>query len=83
MEFKKIEFMTEAGIPVESMFSKCIQENVLYDVFPELKDFTDKDGLVQWKELLKDFDALGKPGLTNLGYLKSKKSDYVVMLHPY
>lgn len=75
--------MTEAGIKVQSSFPKYIKENIIFDLWPSLQNCIDSDGLILWKDLLSNFDHLTANGASNLGYFKSKTSEYSIMLHPY
>lgn len=83
MTFNKLEFITEAGIPVYSSFPKFLKENIIYEIFPSLSRITDKDGLIRWEDLLENFEHLTFTGATNLGYFKSKDNEYTIMLHPF
>ena len=58
------------------------RKNVLFDVFPSLRSKVDAEGLFDINDLLTDFSILGEAGISEVGYLKSNNSDYVIMLHP-
>ena len=79
--FKKISRVSLAGIDFETTYPMYERENVLFDVFPNLRDKMDAEGLFDINDLLSDFTILGEPGFSELGYLKSNTSEYVIMLH--
>ena len=79
--FKKIPGVSMAGIEIETTYSMYEKENVLFDVFPSLRNKIDTEGLFDINDLLPDFSILGEPGISEVGYLKSNTSEYVIMLH--
>ncbi len=79
--FKKISGVSLAGIEIATTYPMYEKENVLFDIFPNLKDKMDAEGLFDINDLLADFTVLGEPGFSELGYLKSNTSEYVIMLH--
>ena len=80
--FKNIQGVSLAGIEIETTYPMYERENILFDVFPNLKNKMDAEGLFGIKNLLTDFSILGEPGFSEVGYLKSNTSEYVIMLHP-
>ena len=80
--FKKILGVSLAGIEIETTYPMFEKENILFDVFPSLINKMDEEGLFDINDLLTDFSILGEPGISEVGYLKSNNSDYVIMLHP-
>jgi len=83
MNFKRIESVSECGIPIQSSFPKYLKTDIIFEVFPSLSNLLDDDGLILWEDLLKEFDHLTTPGASNLGYFKSKTNEYTIMLHPF
>ena len=79
--FKKIVGASAAGIEIETTYPMYEKENVLFDVFPNLRSRMDEEGLFDVNDLLADFSILGEPGISEVGYLESKNSEYVMMLH--
>lgn len=79
--FKKISGESLAGIEIETTYPMYERENVLFDVFPSLKNKMDGEGLFDINGLLTDFSILGEPGISEVGYLKSNNSEYSIMLH--
>ena len=79
--FKKIQGKSLAGIEIETTYPMYERENVLFDVFPNLINKRDAEGLFDINNLLADFSILGEPGFSEVGYLKSYNSEYVIMLH--
>ena len=79
--FKKIPGVSLAGIDIETTYPMYEGGNLLFDVFPNLRDKIDAEGLFAINDLLSDFTILGEPGFSELGYLKSNTSEYVIMLH--
>lgn len=80
--FKKISGESLARIEMETTYPMYERKNVLFDVFPSLINKMDAEGLFDINDLLSDFSILGEPGISEVGYLKSNKSEYVIMLHP-
>ena len=80
--FKKILGKSLAGIEIETTYPMYERENILFDVFPCLIYRRDEEGLFDINDLLTDFSILGEPGISEVGYLKSNNSEYVIMLHP-
>ena len=80
--FKKILGKSLAGIEIETTYPMYERENILFDVFPCLIYRRDEEGLSDINDLLTDFYILGEPGISEVGYLKSNNSEYVIMLHP-
>lgn len=80
--FKKISGESLAGIEIETTYPMYERENVLFDIFPSLRCKMDEEGLFDINDLLSDFSFLGEPGISEVGYLKSNISEYVIMLHP-
>lgn len=80
--FKKIIGVSLAGIEIETTYPMCEKKNILFDVFPSLINKMDEEGLFDINDLLSDFSILGEPGFSEVGYLKSNNSEYVIMLHP-
>jgi hypothetical protein len=79
--FKKIPGVSLAGIKIETTYPMYERENVLFEVFPSLRNVMDAEGLFDINDLLSDFSILGEPGISEVGYLKSNNSEYVIMLH--
>lgn len=79
--FKKIPGVSLAGIEIETTYPMYERENVLFDVFPSLKNKMDGECLFDINDLLTDFSILGEPGISEVGYLKSNNSEYAIMLH--
>lgn len=79
--FKKISGESLAGIEIETTYPMYERENVLFDIFPSLKNKMDGEGLFDINGLLTDFSILGEPGISEVGYLKSNNSEYSIMLH--
>ena len=79
--FKKIQGKSLAGIEIETTYPMYERENILFDVFPNLINKRDAEGLFDINDLLADFSILGEPGFSEVGYLKSNNSEYVIMLH--
>lgn len=52
-------------------------ENILYEVFPCLREYEDGDGLVLLDTLLKEFEYIGQ------GVFKSKRNSLAIMLHSF
>jgi len=80
--FKKIPGVSLAGIEIETTYPMYESENVLFEVFPSLRNVMDAEGLFDINDLLSDFSILGEPGISEVGYLKSNNLEYVIMLHP-
>ena len=76
--FKKITGESLAGIEIETTYPMYERENVLFDVFPSLRNKMDAEGLFDINDLLADFSILGEPGISEVGYLKSNYSEIVV-----
>jgi len=79
--FKKIQGVSLAGIEIETTYPMCERENILFDVFPDLKNKMDEEGLFNINDVLTDFSILGEPGISEVGYLKSNNLEYIIMLH--
>lgn len=79
--FQKIVGESAAGIEIETTYPMYEKENVLFDVFPNLGSRMDGEGLFDVNDLLTDFSIIGEPGISDVGYLKSKNTKYVIMLH--
>jgi hypothetical protein len=80
-QFKKITGKSKAGIEIETIYPMYERENVLFDIFPNLRSKMDAEGLFDINDLLKEFSILGEPGISDVGYLMSNKTEYVIMLH--
>mgnify|MGYP006873000932 CR=1 FL=1 len=52
-------------------------ENIIYDLFPQLKDIVDNDGLLPLNQLLRWFDYRGD------GVFASKNTELALMVHPF
>ena len=79
--FKKIVVKSLAGIEIETTYPYYKEENVVFRVFPTLKNKMDKEGLFCINDLLEDFSFLGTPGISDVGYLKSNNTEYTIMFH--
>ena len=79
--FKKITGKSKAGIEIETTYPMYEKENVLFDIFPNLTSKMDSEGLFDINDLLFDFSILGEPGISDVGYLMSNNTEYVIMLH--
>ena len=79
--FKKITGKSKAGIEIETTYPMYEKENVLFDFFPNLTSKMDAEGLFDINDLLFDFSILGEPGISDVGYLMSNNTEYVIMLH--
>lgn len=53
------------------------KENIMYEAFPKLKDYSDGDGLVQLEHIYEDFDYCGQ------GVFKSKHNQLAIILHSF
>ena len=81
--FKKIVGKSQAEIEIETTYPLYERKNILFDVFPCLRSKMDSEGLFDINDLLTEFSILGEPGISDVGYLKSNNSEYVIMLHHY
>ncbi len=81
--FKKIVGKSQAEIEIETTYPLYERKNILFDVFPSLRSKMDSEGLFDINDLLTEFSILGEPGISDVGYLKSNNSEYVIMLHHY
>ena len=81
LSFEKITIVTEAGIEIDSRFPYHLEKNILLDVFPSLAGEIEDDGLFELNSIARDFEFIGKPGFSNLGYLKSKTTEYTIMMN--
>lgn len=79
--FKKIVDKSLAGFEIETTYPYYEEENVVFKIFPSLRDKMDKEGLFYINDLLEDFSFLGTPGITDVGYLKSNNTEYTIMFH--
>lgn len=79
--FKRIEAKSLAGIEIETTYPYYKEENVVFKLFPSLKNKMDKEGLFYIKDLLEEFSFLGTPGISDVGYLKSNNTEYTIMFH--
>lgn len=79
--FKKIVAKGLAGIEIETIYPYYEEENVVFRIFPSLRNKMDDEGLFYISDLLEDFSFLGKPGISDVGYLKSKNTEYTIMFH--
>lgn len=79
--FKKIVAKGLAGIEIETIYPYYEEENVVFRIFPSLRKKMDDEGLFYISDLLEDFSFLGKPGISDVGYLKSKNTEYTIMFH--
>lgn len=80
-QLKKIIGTSKAGIEIETTYPMYERKNVLFDVFPNLRCKIDAEGLFDFNDLLMDFSILGEPGISDVGYLMSNNTEYVIMLH--
>jgi hypothetical protein len=81
--FKKIEAKSLAGIEIETIYPYYEEENIVFKICSSLKNKMDDEGLFYIKDLLDEFSFLGEPGISDVGYLKSKNTEYTIMLHQY
>lgn len=79
--FKRIEAKSLAGIEIETIYPYYEEENVVFRIFPSLRNKMDDEGLFYISDLLEEFSYLGEPGISDVGYLKSKNTEYTIMLH--
>lgn len=79
--FKRVVAKSLAGIEIETMYPYYVEENIVFKIFPSLKDKMDDEGLFYIKDLLEEFSFLGEPGISDVGYLKSKNAEYTIMFH--
>lgn len=79
--FKKIVDKSLAGIEIETIYPYYKEENVVFKIFPSLKNKMDKEGLFYINDLLEEFSFLGTPGISDVGYLKSNNTEYTIMFH--
>ncbi|MDN5204593.1 hypothetical protein QQ008_24590 [Fulvivirgaceae bacterium BMA10] len=62
------------------LYSGCVaynDSNILYTVYPKLKELLDKDELIKLSDILNDFEYLGQ------GIFKDKSSDLTIYCHRY
>lgn len=52
-------------------------QDIIYEIFPHLKEYVDNDGLISLKTILLDFNYCGQ------GIFKSKHNPLAIMLHPF
>lgn len=79
--FKKIVDKSLAGFEIETTYPYYEEENVVFRIFPSLRNKMDKEGLFYINDLLEDFSFLGTPGISDVGYLKSNNTEYTIMFH--
>lgn len=79
--FNKIIGKSKAGIEIKTTYPMYERENILFDIFPNLRSKMDAEGLFDINDLLMDFSILGEPGISDVGYLLSNNAEYVIMLH--
>lgn len=79
--FKRIEAKSLAGIEIETIYPYYEEENIVFKIFSSLRNKMDSEGLFHVKDLLEDFSFLGEPGISDVGYLKSKNTEYTIMFH--
>jgi hypothetical protein len=78
-EFLKIISSISDGT-TKFLYTSCvtaIEKDIAPKLFPDIFANTDKDGLIDIKFILDEFDVLGH------GYFKHKKSNLVLMVHRY
>ncbi|WP_456324692.1 hypothetical protein [Desulfonauticus submarinus] len=62
------------------IFAECVslvRKNLAKEVFSKLFNSADKDGLINFKDILKEFETIGP------GVFKYKKDDLAIFAHPY
>ena len=79
--FKKIEAKSLTGIEIETTYPFYEEENIVFKIFPSLRNKMDKEGLFYVNDLLTEFSFLGTPGVSEVGYLKSNSTEYTIMFH--
>ena len=79
--FKRIVGKSLAGIEIETTYPFYEEENVVFRIFPTLRNKMDNEGLFYINDLLEEFSFLGTPGISDVGYLKSKNTEYTIMFH--
>ena len=79
--FKKIVAQSLAGFEIETRYPYYEEKNVVFRVFPSLRNKMDSEGLFYIHDLLEEFTFLGTPGISDVGYLKSNDTEYTIMFH--
>lgn len=78
--FKKIVAKSLVG-EIETIYPYYEEEDIVFKIFPSLRNKMDKEGLFYINDLLEEFSFLGTPGISDVGYLKSNNTEYTIMFH--
>lgn len=79
--FKRIVAKSLAGFEIKTTYPYYEEENIVFKIFPSLRNKMDNEGLFYINDLLEEFSFLGTPGISDVGYLKSKNTEYTIMFH--